>query len=83
MTGNEAMALGCIAAAHRAERPLVYASYPITPASEILHELSGHKEFDVRVIQVRGRNRRLLRGDRRVVRRRARHHGHQRSGAGP
>lgn len=51
VTGNEAMALGLIAAAHRAERPLVYASYPITPASEILHELSARKEFDVRVIQ--------------------------------
>lgn len=51
VTGNEAAALGCIAAAHRAARPLVYASYPITPASEILHELSNHKEFDVRVIQ--------------------------------
>ncbi len=51
VTGNEAMALGLIAAASRAERPLVYASYPITPASDILHELSGHKEFDVRVIQ--------------------------------
>ncbi len=51
VTGNEAMALGLIAAAHRAGRPLVYASYPITPASEILHELSARKEFDVRVIQ--------------------------------
>jgi len=51
VTGNEAAALGLIAAACRAERPLVYASYPITPASDILHELSGHKEFDVRVIQ--------------------------------
>jgi 2-oxoglutarate ferredoxin oxidoreductase subunit alpha len=51
LTGNEAAALGCVAAAHRAARPLVYASYPITPASEILHELSNHKEFDVRVIQ--------------------------------
>lgn len=51
VTGNEAMALGLIAAALRAGRPLVYASYPITPASEILHELSARKEFDVRVIQ--------------------------------
>ena len=39
VTGNEALALGCIVAAHRAGRPLVYASYPITPASEVLHEL--------------------------------------------
>jgi 2-oxoglutarate ferredoxin oxidoreductase subunit alpha len=51
VTGNEAMALGCIAAAHRAGKSLVYASYPITPASEILHELSKHQEFDVRTIQ--------------------------------
>jgi 2-oxoglutarate ferredoxin oxidoreductase subunit alpha len=51
VTGNEGLALGLIAAACRAERPLVYASYPITPASEILHELSARKEFDVRVVQ--------------------------------
>ncbi len=51
VTGNEALALGCIVAAHRAGRPLVYASYPITPASEVLHELAKHKEFDIRVIQ--------------------------------
>lgn len=51
VTGNEALALGCVAAAHRAERTLLYASYPITPASEILHELSKHKQFDVRTIQ--------------------------------
>ncbi len=51
VTGNEAMAMGLIAASCRAERPLVYASYPITPASDILHELSARKEFDVRVIQ--------------------------------
>jgi len=51
VTGNEALALGLIAGSCKAQRPLVYASYPITPASEILHELSKHKEFDVRVIQ--------------------------------
>jgi 2-oxoglutarate/2-oxoacid ferredoxin oxidoreductase subunit alpha len=51
VNGNEAMALGLIAASHRAGRTLVYASYPITPASEILHELSRHKEFDVRTLQ--------------------------------
>ena len=51
VTGNEALALGLIAACCRAERPIVYASYPITPASEILHELSARKEFDVRVLQ--------------------------------
>ena len=51
VTGNEAIALGCVIAAHRARRPLVYASYPITPASEILHELSRHKQFNIRTIQ--------------------------------
>jgi 2-oxoglutarate ferredoxin oxidoreductase subunit alpha len=51
VTGNEALALGCVAAAHKAQRPLVYASYPITPASEILHELSRYKQFDVRTLQ--------------------------------
>jgi 2-oxoglutarate ferredoxin oxidoreductase subunit alpha len=50
-TGNEALALGLIAAAHRAERSLLYASYPITPASDILHEVSKHKHFDARTIQ--------------------------------
>jgi len=51
LTGNEAIVLGCIAAADRLARTLVYASYPITPASEILHELSRHLNFGVRVIQ--------------------------------
>jgi 2-oxoglutarate/2-oxoacid ferredoxin oxidoreductase subunit alpha len=51
LTGNEAAALGLVAAAHRAGRTLVYASYPITPASEILHELSKYKEYNVRTLQ--------------------------------
>ncbi len=51
ISGNEAMALGCIAAAQRAGKSLVYASYPITPASDILHELSRHKAYDVRTFQ--------------------------------
>lgn len=51
VTGNEALALGCLVAAQRLGRPLVYASYPITPASEVLHELARHKEFGVRVFQ--------------------------------
>jgi 2-oxoglutarate/2-oxoacid ferredoxin oxidoreductase subunit alpha len=51
VNGNEAMALGLVAAANRAQRTLLYASYPITPASDILHELSQHKEFDVRTLQ--------------------------------
>jgi len=51
ITGNEATALGLIAASKLAESPLFYGSYPITPASDILHELSKHKEFGVRSFQ--------------------------------
>jgi len=51
ITGNEATALGFLAAAERAGRPLVYASYPITPASDILHELSKLRHFGVRTMQ--------------------------------
>lgn len=51
LTGNQATALGLVAAAQLAGRPLFYGSYPITPASEILHELSTHHSFDVRVFQ--------------------------------
>ena len=48
ITGNQATALGLIAAARLAGKPLVYGAYPITPASDILHELALHKNFDVR-----------------------------------
>jgi 2-oxoglutarate ferredoxin oxidoreductase subunit alpha len=51
VTGNEAAALGLVAAAHRAGRMLVYASYPITPASEILHELSRLRQYGVLTLQ--------------------------------
>ncbi len=51
LTGNQAAALGLVTAAEIAKRPLFYGSYPITPASEILHELSECKTFDVRVFQ--------------------------------
>jgi 2-oxoglutarate ferredoxin oxidoreductase subunit alpha len=51
ITGNEATALGFVAASVLAERPLFYASYPITPASDILHELSLHKNFGVKTFQ--------------------------------
>jgi 2-oxoglutarate ferredoxin oxidoreductase subunit alpha len=51
LTGNEATALGCIVAARLADRPLVYASYPITPASEILHQLSGYKNYGIKSFQ--------------------------------
>ena len=51
ITGNEASALGLVTAAHLAGKSLVYCSYPITPASDILHELAKHKAFDVRTFQ--------------------------------
>jgi 2-oxoglutarate ferredoxin oxidoreductase subunit alpha len=51
ITGNEATALGFLAAAHCARRDLFYGSYPITPASDILHQLSAYKTFGVRSFQ--------------------------------
>jgi 2-oxoglutarate ferredoxin oxidoreductase subunit alpha len=51
VTGNEALAMGLITAAHLANKPLVYCSYPITPASDILHYLAALKHFDVRTFQ--------------------------------
>jgi 2-oxoglutarate/2-oxoacid ferredoxin oxidoreductase subunit alpha len=49
--GNEAAALGLVAAARRAKKQLLYASYPITPASDILHDLAKWKNFGVKVFQ--------------------------------
>lgn len=49
--GNQAAALGLIAAAHKAGLTLFYGTYPITPASDILHELSKHKNFGVKTFQ--------------------------------
>jgi 2-oxoglutarate/2-oxoacid ferredoxin oxidoreductase subunit alpha len=51
ITGNTATALGFVAAAHKAGRPLFLGSYPITPASDVLHELSALKQFDVFTFQ--------------------------------
>lgn len=51
VSGNEAVALGFIAASVKSKLPLFLGSYPITPASDILHELSKHKNFDVRTYQ--------------------------------
>jgi len=51
VTGNQALAWGLVAAAQAARLPLFYASYPITPASDILHELSRHRNFGVRTFQ--------------------------------
>jgi 2-oxoglutarate/2-oxoacid ferredoxin oxidoreductase subunit alpha len=51
VNGTTAAALGLIAASVRSGLPLFLASYPITPASELLHELSRHKRFGVRTVQ--------------------------------
>ena len=51
ITGTEALSYGLIAGGQLASIPLVFASYPITPASGLLHALSGHKEFDVVTFQ--------------------------------
>jgi len=51
INGNTALAWGLVAASQRAGLPLFLGSYPITPASDILHELSKHKNFGVRTFQ--------------------------------
>ncbi len=51
ITGNEATAIGFVAASQLSGRPLFYGSYPITPASDILHELARHKNFGVKTFQ--------------------------------
>ncbi len=51
ITGNVALAWGLVAASQLADMPLFLGSYPITPASDILHELSKHKNFGVRTMQ--------------------------------
>ena len=51
ITGNEATGLGFLTAAKLANRQLFYGSYPITPASDILHQLSGYKTFGVKTFQ--------------------------------
>src|SRR2546423_894752 len=51
VSGNVALAYGLIAASQSSKLPIAYASYPITPASDILHELSRHKNFGVRTLQ--------------------------------
>ena len=51
ITGNQALALGLVAASVRSKLPLFLGAYPITPASDILHELSKHKRFGVTTMQ--------------------------------
>ncbi|SEQ82345.1 MULTISPECIES: 2-oxoacid:acceptor oxidoreductase subunit alpha [Lentzea] len=51
ITGNTATAYGIVAAAQLSKLPVVLGTYPITPASDILHELSKHKNFDITTVQ--------------------------------
>src|SRR5260370_9540832 len=51
ITGNSATALGFVAAAVKSGHPLFLGSYPITPASDILHELAGYKTFPIYTFQ--------------------------------
>ena len=51
VNGNTALAWGLIAASKLSGLPLFYGTYPITPASDILHELARHKNFGVRTFQ--------------------------------
>ncbi len=51
VTGNEALSMGLVTAAQKMGKPLFYGSYPITPASDILHSLASLRHFDVRTFQ--------------------------------
>jgi 2-oxoglutarate ferredoxin oxidoreductase subunit alpha len=51
ITGNAALALGIVAAGVRSKLPVFLGAYPITPASDILHELSKHKRFGITTMQ--------------------------------
>src|SRR5208282_4258913 len=51
LSGNQALAMGFVAASLKAGLPLFLGSYPITPASDILHELSMYKDFGVMTFQ--------------------------------
>ncbi|MHC4710070.1 MAG: 2-oxoacid:acceptor oxidoreductase subunit alpha, partial [Planctomycetota bacterium] len=51
VSGNEATALGCVTAAAKAGKQLIYASYPITPATDIMHGLARLKNFGVKTFQ--------------------------------
>jgi 2-oxoglutarate ferredoxin oxidoreductase subunit alpha len=51
ITGNQALAYGIVAAAQQSNLPVVLGTYPITPASDILHELSKHKNYNITTFQ--------------------------------
>ncbi|WP_374727200.1 2-oxoacid:acceptor oxidoreductase subunit alpha [Haloactinomyces albus] len=51
ITGNQALAYGLVSAGQRSELPVFLGSYPITPASDVLHEMAKHKNFGVTTFQ--------------------------------
>jgi 2-oxoglutarate ferredoxin oxidoreductase subunit alpha len=51
ITGNTALAYGIVAAGQQSKLPILLGTYPITPASDILHELSKHKNFGITTLQ--------------------------------
>ena len=83
VTGNIALSYGLVTAAHKANLPLVLGSYPITPASDILHTLAGLKRFGVTTIQAEDEIAGVGSSARRRLRRRTRRHDDVRPGAGP
>ena len=76
--GNQALAYGLVAASERSGLPLFLGSYPITPASDILHELSGAEALRRPHVPGRGRDRRRRGRARRLLRRQPRGHHHLR-----
>ena len=81
ITGNLALAYGLVAGGVQSGLPIFLGSYPITPASDILHELSQAQVVRRHDVPGRGRDRRHRRRDRRLVRRHARRHHHLRARA--
>ena len=83
ITGNTALAWGLVAAGQLAQLPVPLGSYPITPASDILHELSKHKNFGVRTVQAEDEIAACGIGARRRLRGPPRRHHHERPRRGP
>ena len=83
VNGTQALALGLIAASVQSGLGLFLASYPITPASELLHALSRHRRFGVHTVQAEDEIAAANMALGRELRRAPRRHGHQRSGHGP
>ncbi len=79
---TQALALGLVAASRRSGLPLFLGSYPITPASDILHELARYKHFGVMTFQAEDEIAAVCAAIGAVLRRRAGRHHDQRPGHG-